>query len=74
MLAGLIDTERVRGMMGSGDADSVCCNSSTVRRHDCTADRARASPSQRIDPNAIAETFLNLAQQPRSCWTHGARS
>ncbi|GAA5951866.1 hypothetical protein JCM8115_005261 [Rhodotorula mucilaginosa] len=46
MVDGLIDTERVRGMMGSGDADS------------------------RIDPNAIAETFLNLAQQPRSCWTH----
>ena len=23
----------------------------------------------RLDPNAIAETYWNLAQQPKSCWT-----
>lgn len=75
MPTGLIDTERVRGMMGSGDADSV-------RRRHClhysseVAERLIKeffSP-QRLDPNAIAETFLNLAQQPRSCWTHGAHA
>ncbi|POY70244.1 hypothetical protein BMF94_6828 [Rhodotorula taiwanensis] len=44
---GLIETDRVRGMMGEQkQADS------------------------RLDPEAIAETFLSLAQQPKNCWTH----
>ena len=25
--------------------------------------------SGKLDPNAIAETYWNLAQQPKSCWT-----
>lgn len=27
---------------------------------------------QRMDPHAIAQTFLDLAHQPKSCWTQGA--
>lgn len=26
---------------------------------------------QRIDPAAIADTFVYLSQQPKGCWTHG---
>lgn len=48
--------------------------STTVTCFDLIADGAEKKRSQRIDPNAIAETFLNLAQQPRSCWTHGEHS
>ena len=28
----------------------------------------KESPGK-LDPNAIAETYWNLAQQPKSCWT-----
>lgn len=29
------------------------------------------NPPQRIDPSAIADTFVYLSQQPKGCWTHG---
>jgi NAD(P)-dependent dehydrogenase (short-subunit alcohol dehydrogenase family) len=59
---GLIDTERVAGMMGAAKDDD------SVRR--CSNPLARALiDEQRLDPDSIASTFVHLAEQERSCWT-----
>ena len=35
---------------------------------DKNEEMGKESPGK-LDPNAIAETYWNLAQQPKSCWT-----
>merc|ERR1712088_659873 len=54
---------------GSG---TVAVTGATASWRDGGVDKNEAPGAEqpgRLDPNAIAETYWNLAQQPKSCWT-----
>lgn len=71
--AGIIDTERTRGMVGAPkDDDSVGPSSSRsaaqgLNSRDCLPDTL----AQRINAADLGEAFVYLSQQPKNCWTHG---